>query len=66
MRIDVEKLKLVADSLAADVSGMYAEAGTTIGCINGVYFRLVALDAEEADAVDANEVYPQNECILPE
>lgn len=65
MKIDTEKLERLAAELAKDVSGYCSEASATIGCVNGVWFRLVALDSEEAETIECDTVMDAHNCILP-
>jgi len=66
MRIDVEKLTEAAEELIGNIHNGYSEVGMTIGRVGGVWFRLVALDQEEAEIVGACAVYPKHDCILSE
>ena len=70
MRIDVEKLKVIAERLGDVVGGTATkysscEASVTIGYIDGTWFRLTALDEAEAAERDV-KLLDKYACFLPE
>ena len=63
MNIDTEKLNAVAQSLAKDIKRIYSKSGVTIGTVDGVVFRLVAMDTEEAEDTNCTDGPEWAQCI---
>jgi len=49
MKVDAEKLAEALKRVGGAVYGNYCEAAVTVGEVNGVVYRLVAMDAMSAE-----------------
>lgn len=63
MNIDAEKLNAVAQSLAKDIHRICSKSEVTIGTVDGVVFRLVAMDTEEAEDTNCTDGPEWAQCI---
>jgi hypothetical protein len=64
MNIDAEKLNAVARSLARDINGFCSKSEVTVGTVDGVVFRLVAMDTEEAEDTNCTDGPEWAQCIM--
>lgn len=63
MKIDCERRAHIAKDLADEIGDVHFETSATIGRINGIVFRLVAVDEKRADAEARGFVHELDCCI---
>ena len=65
MKVDVEKLAAALKRAGGAVSGNYCEAAVTVGEVNGVVYRVVAMDAMSAEDQDCADGPEWAQCVKP-
>lgn len=63
MNIDAEKLADVLKRVGGAVYGNYCEASVTVGEVNGVVYRVVAMDAMSAEDKDCTGGPEWAQCV---
>lgn len=63
MKIDSEKLKAVLERVGSCVYGDYCEAAVTVGELDGVVYRILAMDAMSAEGKDCTDVPEWARCV---
>lgn len=65
MKIDNERLEAVLRRVGGAVYGNYCEAAVTIGEVDGVVYRVVAMDALMAEDKDCTDGPEWAVCVTP-
>jgi len=63
MKVDSEKLAEVLKRVGGAVYGNYCEAAVTVGEVNGVVYRVVAMDAMSAEDKDCADGPEWAQCV---
>ena len=63
MKVNVEKLGSVLKRIGAIVQGDYVQAEITVGEVDGVVFRVVAIDAMKAEDEDCADGPEWAQCV---
>ena len=63
MKVDAEKLAEVLKRVGGAVYGHYCEAAVTVGAVNGVVYRVVAMDALSAKDKDCTHGPEWAQCV---
>ncbi|MGL4260899.1 MAG: hypothetical protein ACRCTX_04705 [Afipia sp.] len=63
MKVDSEMLAEVLKRVGAAVYGNYCEAAVTVGEVNGVVYRVVAMDAMSAEDKDCADGPEWAQCV---
>jgi len=63
MKVDAEKLAEALKRVGGAVYGNYCEAAVTVGEVNGVVYRVVAMDAMSAEDKDCTEGPEWAQCV---
>ena len=64
MKVDSEKLAEVLKRVGGAVYGNYCEAAVTVGEVNGVVYRVVAMDAMSAEDKECTDGPEWAQCVM--